>query len=149
MWCVVFRIGSWCDGGTAYIVDERRRGGNRQNNRAPFRKPEKNRAQALTYPKEAIKLSKNKIFTEMLRFIRMKFRMFTENYKTAVKNGASVAGKDIKKAVEDRDQPFEEIVWKSFEAFKKGVLFAAKQLVDFGAEEVDPMKEKFNKNKRH
>ncbi|WP_347834844.1 hypothetical protein [Gracilibacillus sp. JCM 18860] len=35
MWCVVFRIGSWCDGGTAYIVDERRRGGNRQNNRAP------------------------------------------------------------------------------------------------------------------
>ncbi|PWU69878.1 MULTISPECIES: hypothetical protein [Gracilibacillus] len=94
-------------------------------------------------------MSKNKIFTEMLRFIRMKFRMFTENYKTAVKNGASVAGKDIKKAVEDRDQPFEEIVWKSFEAFKKGVLFAAKQLVDFGAEEVDPMKEKSNKNKRH
>ncbi len=50
----------------------------------------------------------------------------------AVKKGANVAEKEIKEAVKDRDQPFEVIVIKLFEAIKKGVLYAAKQMVDFG-----------------
>ncbi|MGP4039128.1 hypothetical protein ACTWP4_04350 [Gracilibacillus sp. D59] len=86
----------------------------------------------------------NQAFSKVLKQIHVKFRYFTENYMTAVKKGANVAEKEIKKAVEDRDQPFEVIVIKLFEAIKKGVLYAARQMIDFGVNIVET-KEKSRK----
>ncbi|WP_163581395.1 hypothetical protein [Gracilibacillus saliphilus] len=75
---------------------------------------------------------KKQTFSRILQYMRHEFRYITENYMTAVKKGAKVAEKDIKKTVEGRDQPVEDIVIHLFEGIKKGVLHAAKQMIDFG-----------------
>ncbi len=64
---------------------------------------------------------------------------------TAVKKGANVAKKEIKETVGNRDQPVEVIVFKLFKAIEKGVLYAAKQMIDFGVNIVEQTKEKSRK----
>jgi hypothetical protein len=82
----------------------------------------------------------NQEFSRFFREINRIFNYFTDNYTTAVKNGADLAKQEIMKAVEDRDQPDDIDTGKLFEAVKKGVQYAGKQMVDSGVNIFEQMK---------
>ncbi|MCH5583957.1 hypothetical protein MK805_03140 [Shimazuella sp. AN120528] len=86
----------------------------------------------------------NEEFSEIFREINRKFRYFTANYTTAVKNGADIAKQKIMESVKNRDQPVDILLEKLFEAIKTGVQYAGERMIDCGVDMVEQMK----KNKK-
>ncbi|UOQ49703.1 hypothetical protein MUN88_06390 [Gracilibacillus caseinilyticus] len=85
---------------------------------------------------------KNPAFSKMLKKFHHGARIFAEEYIRAVKNGATVAEKEVLAIAKDREQPVESMAKKLFGAIMLGVLHAAEQMIQFGIALIEDSKHK-------